>query len=124
MMLTTRDRGPALPLVLCVGLCVLPASGRAAPARERAVEQIPELMGRILESQEQIREQESEMTPVLQGYDDRLMEAKRGIDSSSSEDEAADALVAYVEAYASRIEVQEEGLRGIESALVRMRAVS
>ena len=122
MMRTTRDRGPALLLVLCVGLCVLPASGRTAPARERAVEQIPELMGRILESQEQIREQESEMTPVLRGYDDRLMEAKRGIDGSSSEDEAADALVAYVEAYASRIEVQEEGLRAIESALVRMRA--
>ena len=34
----------------------LPAVSLAAPARERAVEQIPELMGRILESQEEIRE--------------------------------------------------------------------
>ena len=110
-------------LLVVVGLW-LAGPVLAAPARERAVELIPELMGRILESQEEIRERESEMTPVLAAFDGRLVDAKQGIDAAATEDDAADALVEYVEAYASRIEYQEEGLRSVESALVRMRADS
>lgn len=94
----------------------------AAPGRERAVEQIPELMGRILESQEEIRERESEMHPLMEHYAERLGEARDGIDAAGTEDEAADALVAYVEAYAARTEAQEQGLAAIEASLVRMRA--
>jgi hypothetical protein len=101
---------------------VLPAVARAVPARERAIEQIPELMGRILESQEEIRDRENEMTPVIEGYNTRLAEAKQRIESVSSEKEAAAALVDYVEAYAARLETQEAGLRSIESSVVRMRA--
>jgi hypothetical protein len=94
----------------------------AAPSRERAIEQIPELMGRILESQEEIRERESEMHPVMEHYAERLGEAREGIDAADTEDEAADALVSYVEAYAARTEAQEEGLASIEASLVRMRS--
>lgn len=100
----------------------LPAVSLAAPARERAVEQIPELMGRILESQEEIRELESEMTPVVERYDSQLAGAKQRIEGSASEQAGAEALVDYVEAYAGRLEAQEAGLRSIESAVVRMRA--
>ncbi len=98
------------------------AVSEAAPARERAIEQIPELMGRILDSQEEIRERESEMTPVVARYNEKLSEAKQRIDSASSEDEAAEALVDYVEAYAARLETQEAGLRAIQPSIVRMRA--
>jgi hypothetical protein len=100
----------------------LPATSLAAPARERAIEQIPELMGRILESQEEIRERESEMIPVVERYDQRLVSAKQRIEGAASEQQAAEALVDYVEAYAARLETQEAGLRSIEPAVVRMRA--
>ena len=100
----------------------LPAVSLAAPARERAIEQIPELMGRILESQEEIRERESEMTPVVERYDARLAVAKQRIEGAASEQDGAEALVDYVEAYAGRLEAQEAGLHSIESAVVRMRA--
>jgi hypothetical protein len=103
-------------------LLTLPGASGAAPARERAIEQIPELMGRILDSQEEIRERESEMTPVVRRYDEKLAESKRGIDAAASESEAAEALVEYVEAYAGRLEAQEAGLRSIEASVVRMRA--
>lgn len=98
------------------------AISNAAPARERAIEQIPELMGRILESQEEIRRRETEMSPVVERYNQQLVLAKRGIESAASESEAAEALVDYVEAYASRLDAQESGLRSIESSVVRMRA--
>ena len=101
---------------------LLPLSGAAATPRERAVEQIPELMGRILESQEEIRERESELAPVVQEYDQRLVESKRVIDGAGTDQEAVEALIDYVEAYASRLEAQQEGMRSIESAVVRMRA--
>ena len=104
-----------------VGL-LLPAASLAAPGRERAIEQIPELMGRILESQEEIRERESEMTPVIEGYNAQLGTAKQRIEGAASEQEAAEALVDYVEAYAARLEAQETGLHSIEGAVVRMRA--
>jgi hypothetical protein len=100
-------------------LLAAPALGAA---RERAIEQIPELMGRILESQEEIRERESEMTPVVERYDRKLVDSKKAIEGASSEQDAAEALVDYVEAYASRLEAQEAGLRSIEPAVVRMRA--
>lgn len=101
---------------------VLPTAALAAPARERAIEQIPELMGRILESQEEIRERESEMLPVVERYDAKLGAAKQSIESASSEQDAAEGLVDYVEAYAGRLDAQDAGLRSIESAVVRMRA--
>ena len=100
----------------------LPAVSLAAPARERAVEQIPELMGRILESQEEIREREREMTPVVERYDSQRAGAKQRIAGAASEQQGAEALVDYVEAYAGRLEAQEAGLHSIESAVVRMRA--
>ncbi len=103
-------------------LFALPGLASAAPGRERAIEQIPELMGRILESQEEIRERESEMTPVVERYDQQLSKSQDRIESASSEQEAAEALVDYVEAYSGRLEAQEAGLRSIESAVVRMRA--
>jgi hypothetical protein len=96
----------------------------AAPAHERAVELIPELMGRILDSQEEIRETESEIAPVVRRQDEQLTDAKQRIDASATEAEAAEALVDYVEAYAARLETQEEGLRAIEGPIVRMRADS
>jgi DNA repair exonuclease SbcCD ATPase subunit len=101
---------------------LLVAAPALGAARERAIEQIPELMGRILESQEEIRERENEMTPVVERYDRKLVDSKKAIESASSEQGAAEALVDYVEAYASRLEAQEAGLRSIEPAVVRMRA--
>jgi len=111
----------AMKTLTLLGVLLLagPAFGAA---RERAIEQIPELMGRILESQEEIRERESEMTPVVERYDRKLVDSKKSIEGASSEQEAAEALVDYVEAYASRLEAQEAGLRSIEPAVVRMRA--
>jgi len=100
----------------------LPTVSSAAPARERAIEQIPELMGRILDSQEEIRERESQMTPVVERYNASLIASKQRIDEAASETEAAEALVEYVEAYSARLEAQETGLRSIESSVVRMRA--
>jgi hypothetical protein len=102
-------------------LVCAPLVAAAAP-RERAIEQIPELMGRILESQEEIREAEAEMKPIVERYDQKLVTAKQDVDTAASEQEAAGALVDYVEAYAARLEAQEAGLRSIEGAVVRMRA--
>jgi hypothetical protein len=115
---------PALPSRLALALALVLA---AAPAlgdspRERAIEQIPELMGRILDSQEEIREAESEMVPLVERYDAELGGAKQRIEAAASEQDAAEALVDYVEAYAARLETQEAGLRSIEPAVVRMRA--
>jgi len=93
-----------------------------AVGRERAAEQIPELMGRILASQEEIREREGEYAPVVQRYNERLAEARDRIQDAGSEEAAAEALVDYVETYAARLEAQEEGIEGIRSAVVRMRA--
>jgi hypothetical protein len=109
------------PLIASL-LFLLPAAAGAVPARERAIERIPELMGRILDSQEEIREREGEMTPVVERYNESLVASKQRIDAASSETDAAEALVEYVEAYSARLEAQEAGLRSIESSVVRMRA--
>ncbi|MGI9592708.1 MAG: hypothetical protein ACR2P8_15165 [Myxococcota bacterium] len=113
---------PAAFRLLTLFGALLVATPALGAARERAIEQIPELMGRILESQEEIRERESEMTPFVERYDRKLVDSKKAIESASSEQDAAEALVDYVEAYASRLEAQEAGLRSIEPAVVRMRA--
>jgi hypothetical protein len=115
-------RGCAGGVACVLWLLLLPAAAGAAPARERAIEQIPELMGRILDSQEEIRERESELTPVVERFDAKLVTSKQHIDAAASEAEAAEALVEYVEAYAGRLEAQESGLRAIEPSIVRMRA--
>jgi hypothetical protein len=99
-----------------------PGVASAETPREHAVEQLPELMGRILESQEEIRARESELAPVVQEYDQRLVASKREIDAAGSDGAAVEALIDYVESYASRLEAQQEGLRAIEPAVVRMRA--
>jgi len=121
-----RGRRPgrrgASGLAWTLWLIALPVAASAAPARERAIEQIPELMGRILDSQEEIRERESELIPVVQRFDAKLVASKQSIDGAASEAEAAEALVEYVEAYAGRLEAQEAGLRSIEASVVRMRA--
>ena len=75
--------------IATLGLLV-PSLVLAAPARERAIQQIPELMGRILESQEEIRERESELAPVVHEYDQRLVESKREIDAAGTDEQAAD----------------------------------
>ena len=109
-------------IVCTILLSASSSLAQGSPARERAIEQIPELMGRILESQEEIRERDDETTPLIEGYNLRIAEAKQSIDDASSEERAAEALVDYVEAYAARLETQESGLRGIEPAVIRMRA--
>jgi hypothetical protein len=109
-------------VAICALLLLLPFAAGAGTGRERAIEQIPELMGRILDSQEQIRERESEMAPIVQHYNDSLIASKQRIEVASTETEAAEALVEYVEAYAARLEAQETGLQSIESSVVRMRA--
>jgi hypothetical protein len=94
----------------------------AASGRERAAEQIPELMGRILESQEEIRQREGEYAPVVQRYNEKLISARQRIQDAGDDEAAAAALVDYVETYTARLEAQEEGLEGIRSSVVRMRA--
>lgn len=117
---SARRDGFAWLVAMLVAL--VPAAAGALPARERAIEQIPELMGRILDSQEEIRERESEMTPVVERYNESLAASKQRIDGAASEAEAAEALVEYVEVYSARLEAQEAGLRSIEASVVRMRA--
>lgn len=120
MSATQRVRRTGIAIAALAG-CLAAAAAAVTP-REHAVEQIPELMGRILESQEEIRERETELAPVVQEYDQRLVESKREIDAAGTDEQAVEALLDYVEAYASRLEAQQEGLRAIESAVVRMRA--
>jgi len=109
-----------VPSALAV-LVLAPAAAHAV-GRERAAEQIPELMGRILESQEEIRQREGEYAPVVARYNEKLIAARGRIQDAASDDEAAAALVDYVETYTARLEAQEEGLEGIRAAVVRMRA--
>ncbi len=99
----------------------LVAPAAALPPRERAIEQIPELMGRILESQEEIREQEIELGPRLERYDAQLEESRQAVEAATNDGEAAEALVDYVETYSMRLDEQEAGLAAIQSSLVRMR---
>jgi hypothetical protein len=115
-------RGRALSRLLAGLLAAAPGAGAAGAGRERALEQIPELMGRILDAQEEIRTREEEMAPVVAGHDAELAAARRGIEDAAGERDAADALVGYVEAYAARLEAQAEGLRSMERAVTRMRA--
>lgn len=86
---------------LALGAAVAPALAVAA-GRERAAEQIPELMGRILESQEEIREREGEYAPVVQRYTEKLVAAREAIGKAEGDEAAAEALVDYVETYAAR----------------------
>jgi len=111
----------ALALALGSTGAFVPSTARAV-GRERAAEQIPELMGRILESQEEIREREGEYAPVVQRYNEKLIEARQRIQDAGDDEAAAAALVDYVETYTARLEAQEEGLEGIRSSVVRMRA--
>jgi len=120
-MTRSHGRTPNLLLALLVTVACAPAGARAA-GRERAAEQIPELMGRILESQEEIREREGEYAPLVQRYNEKLVSSREAIQNADSDDEAAAALVDYVEHYAARLEAQEEGLESIRSSVVRMRA--
>src|SRR5262245_50636849 len=108
--------------LVLASLAGAPAAGAAGQGRERALEQIPELMGRILDSQAEIREKEAELEPVVANHDVELADARRGIERAESERETAEALVRYVEAYAGRLEAQQEGLHSIERAVVGMRA--
>jgi len=114
-----RNAIPSLLLALLAGGPTGPAAGQG---RERALEQIPELMGRILDSQAEIRAREAELEPVVASHEVELADARRGIENAEGEQGAAEAVVRYVEAYAARLEAQEEGLRSIEHAVVRMRA--
>ena len=116
-----RDAIPSLLLALLAGW---PPGAAAGQGRERALEQIPELMGRILDSQAEIRAREAELEPVVASHEVELADARRGIENAEGEQGAAEAVVRYVEAYAARLEAQEEGLRSIEHAVVRMRAAA
>ena len=119
--MTPRSPAATLSLALTAAVAFGPATAGAV-GRERAAEQIPELMGRILESQEEIRETEGEYAPVVQRYNEKLIASREAIQNADDDEEAAAALVDYVETYAARLEAQEEGLEGIRSAVVRMRA--
>ena len=79
-------------------------------------------MGRILESQNEIRELESESMPVVSGYERELAEASRRIVEAREEAEADEALVDYVENYAALLDAREELLEGIGGPVARMRA--
>ena len=103
-------------------LPLLFADPAAAAPRERAVEQLPELMSRILESQEEIREHEDRFAPIVESYNEKLTSSRDDIESASTEDEASEALVDYVEAYNQRLETQAEGLRAIGAPIARMYA--
>jgi hypothetical protein len=107
---------------LALGAAALGPAPVLAAGRERAAEQIPELMGRILESQEEIREREVEYAPVVQRYTEKLVASREAIGKAENDEAAAEALVDYVETYAARLEAQGEGLEAIRSAVVRMRA--
>ncbi len=102
--------------------CLLAVPAGAITPRERAEQLIPELMGRIVEAQEEIREREGEYSPVIRQYDDQLGSLRDGIHQAESERDQLERLADYVETYATRLEVQEEGLRAIEKPLLRMRA--
>ena len=117
--LRARARAISLAAVL---LAVLPQSAAAATGRERAAEQIPALMGRILESQEEIRERQSALEPEIAAFESTIVQARRRVEQASSEDEATAALVDYVEAYDQRADLQMEGLRAIQGPIMRMRA--
>jgi hypothetical protein len=103
-------------------LSLLQASATRAAGRERAIEEIPELMGRILESQEEIQQKQRELAPQVEQYESALARARQRIERADSEDEAAEALVDYVEAFDRRTELQAEGLRAIRSPIIRMRS--
>ncbi len=115
-------RRDAITNLLFALLAGAPAGVATGQGRERALEQIPELMGRILDSQAEIRAREAELEPVVASHEVELADARRGIEGAAGEQAAAEALVRYVEAYAARLEAQEEGLRSIEFAVARMRA--
>ncbi|MDJ0787854.1 MAG: hypothetical protein QNK05_13675 [Myxococcota bacterium] len=115
------SRTPTFAAMLALALLAASAS-TALPPRERAIEQIPELMGRILDSQEEIRAQETALEPRITRYEQELLAARSSVESANSEEEAAEALTDYVESYAARIEVQQAGLEAIHGAVVRMRA--
>ena len=111
----------AVVLLALVGIGSPPASARSS-ARERAIGQIPELMGRILESQNEIRELESESSPVVSGYEERLDDARRRIAQANDEADADEALVDYVENYAALLDTREELLDAVGGPVARMRA--
>lgn len=118
-----RIRRPRAAAVLpLIGIFLLSAASAQAGGRERAVEQIPELMGRILESQEEIRATESDLGPGVALWNERLEGARDRIERASSEGAAAEALVDYVEAYNQRLELQADGLDAIRAPIVRMHA--
>src|SRR5262245_12332204 len=114
-------RRTAIPSLLAALLSGATAAA-AGQGRERALEQIPELMGRILDSQEEIRAREAELEPVVEGHEIELADARRRIEDAEGEQAAAEAVVRYVEAYAARLDAQEEALASIERAVVRMRS--
>jgi hypothetical protein len=122
-MIPLRRLSVPLSFALAIGStgAFVPSSALAV-GRERAAEQIPELMGRILESQEEIRQREGEYAPVVQRYNEKLIAARQRIQDAGDDEAAAAALVDYVETYTARLEAQEEGLEGIRSSVVRMRA--
>ena len=98
------------------------AAGGAERGRERAIELIPELMGRILETQEEIRERDRAVANEVERFDRKLETSRDAIENAKDEDQAAEALVDYIEAYSARLDEQHAGLVGIESSVVRMRA--
>ena len=115
-----RDSRRALALGIAVTIGA-GAAGAASP-RERAIEQIPELMGRILEAQEEIRATEANTATELERYDRNLERTRHAIEEAKTEEAAAAALVDYIESYSARLEEQEAGLRTIGQTVARMRS--
>jgi hypothetical protein len=115
-------RRAAIGALLALSLAAAPGPIASGEGRERALEEIPELMGRILDSQQEIRAREAELAPIVAGHDAELEAAKRGIEDAAGEADAVEALLGYVEAYAARLDAQEEGLRSMAGPVARMRA--
>ncbi len=107
--------------ILALVLVAPAGSASAERGRERAIELIPELMGRILETQEEIRERDEAVAQEVQRFDRKLERSRDAIENAPSEDQAAEALVDYIEAYSARLDEQHAGLIAIEESVMRMR---
>ncbi len=109
----------AVCLVVAVAIAAGPAA--AERGRERAIELIPELMGRILETQEEIRERDQRVATEVERFDRKLESSRDAIEGARTEEQAAEALVDYIEAYAARLDEQHAGLISVEESVMRMR---
>jgi hypothetical protein len=105
-----------------VGSCmVLSSSALGAQSRERAIEEIPELVARIAEGRRQISESIESLEPVNREFDKQIEDRIEDLKNARGEDEVFTASVDVADAYEQRLRSAERGLAKIEPALVRIR---